>query len=222
VGRPRRQEPKRALLVAAAQRVLVRNGLVGLRVRDVAAEAQVSPGSVIYYYPDSFQLAVEALALAIKARSSERAAVAASVPHPARRVAALVAMSLPDPNPGIERALLEAVMLVGEHPELRPLLAEMVDGHVQVFAEAIADGVASGVFPVGLPPEQVARSLVANLHAAQGYSSAALQTPEQTRGWVVAALEQSLGAGLPEAQQVDLDRVASAPFTPPGIPVRSH
>ena len=74
MGRPRRQEPKRAHLIAAAQRVLARDGLVGLRVREVAAEAQVSPGSVIYYYPDSFQLAVEALDLVVRTRASERAA----------------------------------------------------------------------------------------------------------------------------------------------------
>lgn len=210
MGRPRRQEPKRAHLVAAAQRVLARDGLVGLRVREVAAEAQVSPGSVIYYYPDSFQLAVEALDLAIKAKASDRSAVAASIPHPARRLAALVDMSMPQEIPGIAQAVLEAAMQVSDHPELRPVLEEMLSRNVHVFAQAIADGVDSGMFRAGLDAELVARSLVANLHAAQGYRSSGVQTLAETRTWVLAALELVLGCSLPEAGSLEEPLAATA------------
>lgn len=193
MGRPRRQEPRRAQLIAATQRVLARDGLVGLRVREVAAEAGVSPASVLYYYPDSSRLAVEAMDHAARAWATERAATAASVPDPLQRVAALVSMELPDTMPGMARAFCEVPGQVRDHPELSCLLAFLIEDQVTVLTAAIVDGVASGAFLPVADLEHLARSCVALLHASTTYQACGLRNAAESRALVFTYLEGFLG-----------------------------
>jgi len=68
--RPSRLSPesdKREHLLAAAARVLVRDGTAGLRIRDVALEAGVSTGVVHYYFGSKDEILVEALRWATRA-----------------------------------------------------------------------------------------------------------------------------------------------------------
>ena len=55
------QGRRRAQLAAAARAVLLERGAVGLRVKDVAARAGLSPSSVLYYYPDIDDLLLEVM-----------------------------------------------------------------------------------------------------------------------------------------------------------------
>ena len=50
----------------------------------------------------------------------------------------------------------------------------------------------------------LARSLVANLHAAQAYRSSGLQTFAESRAWVIGAVELILGCSLPHPESIDL------------------
>jgi AcrR family transcriptional regulator len=183
--------------VAAAQRVLARDGLAGMRVREVAAEAQLSPASVLYYFPDSFQLAVQALELTVHSWATEWAATAASTADPAERLVALVAMEIPDPLPGMRRAVCEIPSQVGNHPELRPLIDFLVNDQVSVISAALQDGVASGVFRRDLDVETAARGMVAVLHATNVYRVCELETAEQARARVIHYAEAVLGCRLP-------------------------
>ena len=60
MARPKRQEARRDELVAAAQRAIVKNGPDGARLNRVAAEAGMTAGAVLYYYPDVEELILEA------------------------------------------------------------------------------------------------------------------------------------------------------------------
>ncbi len=193
MGRPRRQEPRRAHLIAATQRVLARDGLVGLRVREVAAEAGVSPASVLYYFPDSFQLAVQALDQAAHSWATERAATAASVPDPGQRLAAMVAMEIPDTLHGMTRAFCEIPGQLREHPELAIPMRFLVEDQVAILTAAIADGVAAGAFLPIADLDLLARTSVALLHACINYQACGLQTAAQGRALVIAHLEGALG-----------------------------
>src|SRR5689334_19134145 len=53
------QGQRRAQLLDAARKVLLEQGAVGLRVKDVAARAGLAPSSVLYYYPDISELLLE-------------------------------------------------------------------------------------------------------------------------------------------------------------------
>ncbi len=220
MGRPRRQEPKRALLLAAAGQVLAREGLGGLRVREVAAEAQVSPASVLYYFPDSFLLAVQAFDVAVRTLASDRAAIAASIPDPLRRLTALIDLDLSGSQPGITRALAEAPLLVEEHPGLLPVLESMLDGEVEAYSAVIEDGVSSGVFSTDLPAVAAARGVVHHLHAARLLQSGGLQGATEARAVLMAVLGEVLDCVLvPSGEDTRPVRLAAAS---PARPDREH
>lgn len=189
MGRPRRQEPRRAQLLAATQRVLERDGLVGLRVREIAAEAGVSPASVLYYFPDSFQLAVLTLGQIARESASERAAIAASIPHPYQRLVALVLQDVADPLPSIRRAFCEIPSKATDHPELAALLEFVLQDQIAVFQAAVEDGVLSGHLPADIDAHLAARALVALLRVTDVCRLAGLQTTLAAREHLLAQLD---------------------------------
>ena len=58
--RPRNQAERRRQLANAGRHVLLERGAVGLRVKDIAERAGITPSSVLYYYPriDELMMAV--------------------------------------------------------------------------------------------------------------------------------------------------------------------
>src|SRR4029079_12038063 len=57
--RPRNQAHRRRQLANAGRRVLLERGAVGLRVKDVAERAWITPSSVLYYYPRLDELVMD-------------------------------------------------------------------------------------------------------------------------------------------------------------------
>jgi AcrR family transcriptional regulator len=58
MARPRDQAARRAQLIEAATQAVISRGAANARLRDVAAEAGLTPASVLYYYPDLSELLV--------------------------------------------------------------------------------------------------------------------------------------------------------------------
>ncbi|MBL8932504.1 MAG: TetR/AcrR family transcriptional regulator [Kineosporiaceae bacterium] len=214
MGRPRRQEPRRAHLLAAARRVLERDGLVGLRVREVAAEAGVSPAAVLYYYPDSFQLSVQALTQFVQGKATENAAVAASVPDPYQRLIELVLLDVPDPLPGIRRALCEVPALVAEHPELAEVMAFTLAEQSAVIRAAIEDGILSGLISPTVDAELAARAIVGMLRFTDTCRVAGLVPSDEARRHALAQLHALIGVEPPVHAGLVAERRPAAPATP--------
>lgn len=65
MARPRNQHARRAEIVDAATSAIAARGLMGLRIKDVADAAGLSPGSITYYFPgiDELLLAVHEAAV---------------------------------------------------------------------------------------------------------------------------------------------------------------
>src|ERR1044071_7893379 len=57
--RPRNQAHRHRQLANAGRRVLLERGAVGLRVKDIAERAGITPSSVLYYYPRLDELMME-------------------------------------------------------------------------------------------------------------------------------------------------------------------
>src|SRR4026207_746355 len=57
--RPRNQAQRRRQLANAGRRVLLERGAVGVRVKDIAERAGITPSSVLYYYPRLDELMIE-------------------------------------------------------------------------------------------------------------------------------------------------------------------
>jgi AcrR family transcriptional regulator len=196
MGRPRRQESRRAHLIAATQRVLARDGLVGLRVREVATEAGMSPASVLYYFPDSSQLAAQALEHVLHAAGTERSATAASIPDPFERLLALINLDIPDPLPGIRRALCEIPGRLEDHPELARLMACVVREQVAVYRSALEDALAASQRGGGPDVGLLARCLVADLIGTDLYRFCGLETAAEARHRVLTTVEGLVGGDL--------------------------
>ncbi len=114
------------------------------------------------------------------AAATDRAAIAASVADPARRLAALVAHHLPGRGTGLHRALAEIPAHAADHPELAAVAMVAIEDRVDAFVAALDDGVRSGAFRPVAPVEVLARGLVAQLDAAAAYQAAGIETPAAT------------------------------------------
>ena len=77
--RPKDQAGRRAQLAKAARRVLLERGAVGVRVKDIADRAGLSPSSVLYYYPDIAELLLEVSRGAMQRYAENRASAVGAV-----------------------------------------------------------------------------------------------------------------------------------------------
>lgn len=121
MGRSLDVEERDRLVAEAAWRVLVRDGLVGLSVRNVAAEAGLPPSSLRYTLPSQAKVRERAVSLVIE-RLKGRLALIAEGPHSPERARAMLLELLPlDIQRRVE---MEAFLALGTaamtDAELRP------------------------------------------------------------------------------------------------------
>ncbi|BCY10743.1 TetR/AcrR family transcriptional regulator [Actinoplanes sp. L3-i22] len=90
MARPKEQTARRGEIVAAAQRAIVARGLAGLRIKDVAQEAGLSPGSVSYYYRDFDDLLADVHQDAVDRFYWQRLRAIEAASSPAAQLTALV------------------------------------------------------------------------------------------------------------------------------------
>ena len=163
--RPSRLSPesdKREHLLAAAARVLVRDGTAGLRIRDVALEAGVSTGVVHYYFGSKDEILVEALRWATRAPIQRFAELRRGGDH-LTALAALLEVSLPHPGVLFDEYVLwlEFWSTVSHDASLLPLCEELATAYGDQVAALVNEGTASGAFHPVTDPDTVAVRLIA-------------------------------------------------------------
>lgn len=163
--RPPRVSPeadKREHLLAAAARVVARDGTARFRIRDVALEAGVSTGVVHYYFGSKDEILVESLRWATRAPVERFAELRSGGDH-VRSLAALLEVSLP--HPGVlhdEYVLwLEFWSAVTHDPDLLPLCEELASSYRREVAELVRQGTAAGAFRPVVEPDVVTDRLIA-------------------------------------------------------------
>ena len=104
MARPKDQTARRKDLVNAASRAIAEAGLTGLRVRDVARQAETSAGLVTYYFPDLSELTLEVHADAVRRFYLARRQAVSTVDDPARQLVELARLGVPDTPDEIGRA----------------------------------------------------------------------------------------------------------------------
>jgi AcrR family transcriptional regulator len=170
VARPKKQEARRDELVAAAQRAIVKNGPDGARLNRVAAEAGLTAGAVLYYYPDIDDLILEANRVGMERFYDERMRMIDELPDdPVTRLRALIDSGLPrDPeDPGV-RLLCELGGSAGRNPVVAALLTTLYDRQVGMYQVVLEQGAAREQFRLMDSSLRIARNLVA-LEDAYGY-----------------------------------------------------
>lgn len=161
MARPRKQEQRRAHLVDAARRAVLDRGLLGLRLRDVADQAEMSSGSVLYYFPALADLLREVQREAVDRFCAAREAAAASDPDPRRRMLALIRSGLPS-GPGDElcHLLYELGGIARRDPSYAAQHVALYERQVAMYVGVLEAGAATGAFRLAGSPVAIARNLV--------------------------------------------------------------
>ena len=153
---------RREHLMAAAARVLVRDGTAGMRVRDVAVEAGVSTGVVHYYFGSKDEMLVDALRWAIGKPAERFAELRQDADH-LHVLAALLEVSLPYPGVLYDQYVLwlELWTAVTHDAALQPLCEDLAAGYRDEMVALVADGTAAGAFAPVADVEVVAERISA-------------------------------------------------------------
>ncbi|MBR8742383.1 TetR/AcrR family transcriptional regulator [Nocardiopsis sp. MG754419] len=165
-GRRARGERKREELIAATLRVVEREGVGGVTHRTVAREAEVSAGSVAYYFATLDDLLVAALTEASDAYIAQLRDLDDDIAGLARVIADAG-------GPGRARALAERELnlLAARRPALRPVARRWRDAVAEVARSLGADpltalqfsATADGVCGRLLAGEDLSRAEIAEL-----------------------------------------------------------
>ncbi len=150
-------------ILAAACQAIVARGFADTRIGDIADAAETSTGTIHYYFDSKQEVLVAALRWA-----SDRLFArleAASAPTSTARLARLLDLSIPYPQPKARRdeyvLWLEMWMLVLRRPDRLPALEDLSVRWRSFFFDVVRAGTASGEFRPVAPPEVVAERLIA-------------------------------------------------------------
>lgn len=162
MARPRHQEARRSEVTAAAKRALVRRGPSDMRVSDVADEANLSPATVMYYFPTRRELVAAAFRDAIERFHDRRRAAVEGMDDPAEKLVEMIRNGFPT-GPDDEEVLILylALPVVREDPEVAALLLRLTKSQVEDYVEILEDGAARGTFLLRAEPAVIADHIVA-------------------------------------------------------------
>lgn len=162
MGRPKNQLARREALVDAAGRAISVRGLEGLRIKDIAAEAGVSAGSVLYYYPELDELVLEVHRGAVERYLAARHARTDGVADPVDRLHAAVTSGLPTgPDDAAHGLLYELHGRAGRGGGHATLMSSLFAREAALYTTILEVGAATGVFTLTAPAGDLARNLVA-------------------------------------------------------------
>lgn len=137
-------------LVRSAYQVMSRQGGHRLSLQDIADEAGVSKGLVLYHFKSKDRLFLTTMRWALVRTADRIRARMAGVSGPRARVAALVDAVFVDPDRN--RAFTLVYLDLVEHAARVPSFGELADVTQEIinglYAELIADGVQAGAFDV--------------------------------------------------------------------------
>ena len=191
-------QPRRRLILEAAERLLAARGFDGIRLRDISTEAGISIGMIQHYFPSRDAVVREMLVTACERRATEWQLPAQRQEDPAAKIRALLAGAVTDPEHCT--VWLESCAAASRHGEVQPVVLHTNTLWRKALAAAIAEGTDAGRFTPALPVEQIVDTLVAlidGLIMAVATKDPKI-TPEYTKSLLLAAARLQLGANLDE------------------------
>jgi AcrR family transcriptional regulator len=160
--RRKNQGERRSQLANAARQVLLERGAVGVRVKDVAERAGMSPSSVLYYYPQLEDLLLEVSRAAIDRFAESRARAVRELEDPVDQLHLAIRLGVPTgPDDDESRLLYELDALTGTSPAFAALTTSYFDRQVALYESVLSAGAAAGRLAPAPAVQSVARGLVA-------------------------------------------------------------
>ena len=162
MARKREQTARRRELREAAGRAIVRRGVLGLRVKDVAAEAGISAGLVSYYYPDLDDLLVDLHEHSVDRFYWSRMAVVEGATDSRTRLVALASGGLPEgPDDQLCVILYELHLHAARSRTHAALMTSLWDREVSLYTMVLQEGHDRGELTLRAPAVDVASTAVA-------------------------------------------------------------
>lgn len=164
----RSKSARKADLLEAAQRAMAEHG-VGVRLNQVAQQAGLTSGAILYHYPDLQDLLVDANRAGMERFHDARVKAIEGISDPAARLVVTISSGLPLDGDDEEVRLLCA--LGGEaarNTVYAVLLTSLFDRQVAMYQAILESGEAQGAFTLAADAITIARNLVA-LEDAYGY-----------------------------------------------------
>jgi AcrR family transcriptional regulator len=162
MARPKRQEARRAALIEATYAAGRMHGLRSLSLTDVAEQAGLSRGAVLYYYEDLDALLVEAHAAGVERFCDDRDRLVAGLDDPRDRLGAAIEAGLPTgPDDALMSLLYEFDVLAGNSELHDELVQTMYLRQLATYRGILAAGRTVGVFTPRLGDDELAMTFVA-------------------------------------------------------------
>lgn len=160
MSRPSQQAESRAKIREAAARAIVSGrGQPPLRLVDVAAEASMSPGAILYYYDNIDDLLRECQRHAMVRFVDQRRRHLETDASPDRQLAAVLAESLPVSADDPDYVLFYGDAASRRDPARAVLSCAIFDASVELYRQILQRGAQVGVFQLSDSPLQVAQTL---------------------------------------------------------------
>lgn len=157
----RNRQARRAELVAAARRVARARGFSQTNVRSVASEADVSVGSVMYYFASFEELMFASVEGVMEEFLRHRLELAEKIPDPVARLSALIEAGVPDVISDDLRIVYESIGFLRQRPQYLPLHRSIVERQVMLYRSTLDLGTALGAFHPTGDLGWIARNIVA-------------------------------------------------------------
>ena len=156
------QTRRRSELAAAARALMLEHGALGLRVKDIAERAGITPSAVLYYYPRLDDLVLEVSRDAMSRYAERRAEAVRAIDDPAMQLRAAIELGVPTgPDDDDSRLLYELDAMTGSSPLFAQLSAAFFDRQAMLYERVLERGSDAGVFELHADPLTIARGLVA-------------------------------------------------------------
>ena len=152
-------ELRRSELVAAAIRVMRRQGLLETTTRDVAAEAGVSPGLVHHYFKSQDDLVAEAFAEVADEDLTRVSTAVKACPGAAARLSTLIDAFTPPDAEWPFLLWIDAWAAAARHESVRVRSRSINLRWAELFEETFCDGVHEGTFDYAEPRASAWRML---------------------------------------------------------------
>ncbi|WP_307820293.1 TetR/AcrR family transcriptional regulator [Rhodococcoides fascians] len=162
MARQRNQMARRNALIEATYAAGREHGLRALSLTDVAKEAGLTRGAVLYYYDDLDSLLVEAHAAGVSRFCDERDELVAATQDPRRQLDIAIDAGLPTgPDDALMRLLFELDVLAGSSALHEKLVQELDRRQAATYRNIISTGERAGVFTPTPSGDLVATTMVA-------------------------------------------------------------
>lgn len=162
MARRKDQDAARESIISATLVAIRDRGLDGLRIRDVAAIAGVSPGTVHYYFTDFAGLLTEVYQRASERFYRDRMEAVTEIADARKKLAAMINTGIPWSS---DDALVTALYRLDSYLAFRSthsaLVTALYDKQVALYLGILETGAAQGYFELQSKPLDIAQNLVA-------------------------------------------------------------